>query len=126
MRERRKVAARADRTFGWDDRVNVSVEHLDERFNHDGTHAGKALGKRVRTNGHSGADYFFVERRADSGAVAEDEVAHQSCRLVGADGDVRKNAKAGVNSVNGRRAAREEIVNPSAAGVNARARVIAE
>ena len=104
--------------------MDAAIQHFDQCFDDEYAHAGKTLGECVRANHHRRADNFFGERIANSGTVTEDKVAHQARGLIGANGDVRKNAKAGVDTVNRRRAARDEVIDPRAAGIDARSRRI--
>ncbi len=106
MRERREVAAGADRAARGHAWMDAGVEQRDQRFERLETNAGEPLREHVRAERHQRAHGGNRQRIADAGRVTSEQVELQRRELIGRDGDVGQRAEAGVDAVD-RRPARE-------------------
>ena len=99
MRQRREVAARADRAPARDVRQNAAVEELDEQL--DGLHAraGETLGEGVRAQQHRRADDLVRIGLADPAGMASKEAHLQLLGQLLRDRARDEPAEAGVDAV---------------------------
>ena len=85
VRERREVAARADRAARRHARMHAAVEQRDQRLERLDADAGEALGQHVRAQRHRRAHGADRQRLADAGGVAAQQVELQRVERVGRD-----------------------------------------
>src|SRR5215469_717904 len=102
MRERGKVAGSADRTLGWNHRMEFCIQHLAERFDDAWPHATKSLGEGVCAQNHQRASLGFAERFANSARMGTHQIDLQLPHLLGRNAHRSELAKAGVDAVSGR------------------------
>ena len=99
MRQRRKIAARAERALLRDHRMHAAVQHGKQRFERRQADAGIAACKRVAPQQHRPAHDLARQRRAHAAGMADDQIAlKRSCLLLG-DKRVGKFAEAGRQTV---------------------------
>jgi hypothetical protein len=77
MRQRRQVAARADRTLFRNDRDHIAVQQFGQRLQRRGTDAGMAAHQRVDADRQHRAHDARRQRLADADRVGDHEVALQ-------------------------------------------------
>ena len=99
MRERREVAARADRAAARHDRQHAAVEALEQQLDELGPRAGAALGERVRAQQHRRADDLVRIRLADPAGVAAQEAELELLGQLLRDRLRDEAAEAGVHAV---------------------------
>ncbi len=109
MRQRRKVAARTDRSARRDARVNAAIEQRDQRVERLEADAGEPLGQHVRAQRHRRPHRPRRQRMADPGSVAAQQVELQRLERVGRDLHVGKRSETGVDAVGRFVAARASI-----------------
>ena len=103
MRERREVAARADRAAARHERVHAAVEQLDEALERGAANAGEALGEHVRAQRHRRAHRAHRQRLADAGRMAAQQIELQRAERAARNRRLRQRAEAGVDAVDRRR-----------------------
>ncbi len=99
VRQRRQVAAGADRALLRDDRQEVGVQEVQERLDDPRPHTRVAARQDMGSQQHQGARRLGRERRSDAGAVAADQIQLQRLELIMRDAHVLEVAEAGVDSV---------------------------
>ena len=118
MRQRGKVAARAQRSFGGNPRRHLSVQHLDQQTRDLRPDARVATGEHVGAEQHHRADDLDGQRLTDADETRQDEIARELPRLVRLDTDARERAKAGIYAVDGRLVAGDGLGNPALADLH--------
>jgi hypothetical protein len=99
VRERRKIARRADGSLRRDDRRDTLVEHRYEKIDDLEAHAGVAAGKRVRAQEHGRPSRVERKRVADAARVAAHEIALERHRVFGRTRHVFQTTKACRHSI---------------------------
>ncbi len=125
VRQRRQVAARANRSTRRHVRVNAAVQRVDEPLQRLEPDAREPLRQHVRPQRHRRADDGHGERIADAGGVAAEQVHLQRPERVWRDADFRELAEAGVDAV-GRLVALREAVDDGPRRAHALARGISQ
>ncbi len=120
VRERRQVAARADRAARRHARVHPRVEQGDQRVERPRPDAGKALGEHVRAKRHQRAHDRRRQRIAHARGMAPQQIQLQRGELVRRNGHVGERAEPGVDAVHG--ACRAPRVRPRRRARRSRAR----
>ncbi len=125
MRQRSQIAARAHASLRRHNRSDAAVEHLAERVDDDGPHAGVALGERVGPQQHHGARFRDGQRLAHADRVRAHQVDLQFANLVAGDAHVAQFADAGGDGI-GDLVAGDDLVDDGARPVDRLARVGSE
>ena len=102
VRERRQIAARADRSAAGHVRVHAAVERRDERLERLDANAGESLRQHIRAQRHRRAHGAHRQRLVDAGRVAAQQVDLQLRQIVAIDPRFGKRAEAGVDAVDRR------------------------
>src|SRR5205085_481707 len=100
VRQWRKVAARADRTFFRNDRMNAALKQRNQSFDNERPRAAVAQSQHVCAQEQHGSRLCFGERRADAAGMAAHQVQLQLAQLRMSYPNVCELAKACVDSVN--------------------------
>ncbi|MCY1172268.1 hypothetical protein D9M73_124000 [compost metagenome] len=119
VRQRREIAARADRALARDDRGQALVEHRLEQGDRLRLHARCPLPQARQLQCHHQPDDRHGRRRAGAGRMAQHDVALERCEIVIADPHARQFPKAGVDPID-RRALGEDARDRSGALGDAR------
>ena len=99
VRERREVAARAERPVLGHDRGDPGVEQREHRLGQQRPRAGAAHRERARAQQHHRPDDLGLDRRAHPGGVRAHERALQLLAALDGDRDVGERAEAGRDAV---------------------------
>ena len=102
VRERREIAAGADRAAAGYARMNLAIEQGEQCLERLEADAGEAFREHVGPQRHRRAHRPHRQRLADTGCMAAQQVQLQ-CRQIGlVDARLGEVAEAGVDAVNGR------------------------
>jgi hypothetical protein len=82
VRERREIAAGADRAAAGHERVHMRVQQIEQAIERAAANAGVALGEDVGAQRHHRAHRAPRQQLADAGRVAAQEVALQIAERV--------------------------------------------
>src|SRR4029077_15506692 len=93
MRERGKIAARAETSLFRNDGMHAAVEAFENELERLDANAGKSACKRVRPDEHDRPRRRNIERVADTDRVADDDVSLQGLDLLAADDLVLERAE---------------------------------
>ena len=99
VRERRKVAARADRSAARHARVDAAIEHVDQPLERAAADAGEALGEDVGAQRHRRTHGADRQRLADAGRVAAQQIELERAKRIARDRRLGQRAEAGVDAV---------------------------
>ena len=117
VRQRREVAARADRSAARHDRMDARVERVDQPIERRAPDARVALREHVRAQRHHRAHGARRQRLADARRVAAQQVPLELAERVSRNLDLGQRAEAGVDAVD-RRVARRVPIDDGARGVD--------
>ena len=82
MRQRREIAARADRSFLGNDRVDAAIQHRDKQLDDLQPDPAKAEREDVGSEQHHRAHFRLGKRAADAAGVAADEIQLELAQFV--------------------------------------------
>ena len=99
VRERREVTGGAHTPLRRDVRVNAAVQHLGQQLGQHRPHATGAAHQHVGAEQHHRAHGFDVQRIADAGCVAADQIELELPGLLGRDPHMSELSKTGVHAV---------------------------
>ena len=115
MRQRGKVARRADRSLRRDDRGQLLGKHRPQQFDRRHPHPRRALRQARQFQRHHQPSNVGRHRLADPRGMAQHDVALERLQVVVADPDARQFAEAGIDSVH-RLVPRQDARNRRRAG----------
>ncbi len=121
VRERREVAAGADRPAARHARVHAAVEQREQQLERRAPDAGEALRQDVGAQRHRRAHGADRQRLADAGGVAAQQIQLQRAERVARNRGLGERAEAGVDAVD-RLVAGRLAIDDRARRVDARAR----
>ena len=100
MRERREVAAGADRAFLWNNRMHAPVQHLAKQLDDLVTDSAETERQDVRTQQHHRPHLLSGKRISNSACVAAYKVQLKLAQFAMRNPGIGELAKSGVDSVN--------------------------
>src|SRR5438270_321592 len=100
MREWRKIAARADGAFLWNQRIHAALKHGNESLDNQRPRAAITQCQHVSAQEQHRARLHFRKRRPNAARMTAHEIKLQLAQLRRRDGEVREFAKARVDAVN--------------------------
>ena len=101
MRQRCKVARRANGTLFRDHRDHAFFQHVFDEGDDFKPHAGSAATERNQLQRHDEAHDIFRKRFADAAAMRQDQIALERGDIARRNTDRGKLSEAGIDAVNG-------------------------
>ena len=121
MRQRREIAARADRALFRNDRMHTAVEHFAKQLDDFQTDPAESEREHVGAKQHHGAHLRLGKRLANAAGMAADEIELELSQFVLRHVNIGEFTETCVNAVN-HGVARDDLFDDFAGSSDARTR----